>query len=187
VVCSFVKGVEMTVSKFISGALLLALTFTLGVVVVYFTQQATPKSATPIQESNGSGVSSSRGDFGSFRRVNRDAPKENLSDSDSEHFFRILEKPKALYTDEALEAGTQGTVILKVAFLASGHIGSISVVKGLPNGLTEMAVAAARKIRFEPTFDNGKPASITRTVEYKFSLYINPVWKNQTPEKLFVK
>ena len=108
--------------------------------------------------------------------MNRDTPKNNLSKSQS--FFKIVSKPKALYTDEAREAGTQGTVILKVTFLASGHIGGISVVKGLPYGLTEMAVTAAKNIKFEPKFDNGKPASITRTVEYKFSLYINPIWKN---------
>jgi hypothetical protein len=54
---------------------------------------------------------------------------------------------------------------LKVTFLASGQIGSISTIKGLPNGLTEKAIAAARSIKFE----TGK--TITRSVEYSFTIY----------------
>lgn len=79
--------------------------------------------------------------------------------------FRILAKPRAQYTDEARQKNVQGKVILKVTFLASGQIGSISTIKGLPNGLTEKAIAAARSIKFE----TGK--TVTRSVEYTFTIY----------------
>ncbi len=79
--------------------------------------------------------------------------------------FRIISKPRALYTDQARQNNVQGTVVLKVTFLASGQIGSISTIKGLPNGLTEKAIAAARSIKFE----TGK--TITRSVEYSFTIY----------------
>jgi hypothetical protein len=79
--------------------------------------------------------------------------------------FRILSKPKAPYTDEARQNNVQGKVILRVTFLASGQIGTISTVKGLPNGLTEKAIAAARMIKFE----TGK--TVTRTLEYSFTIY----------------
>jgi TonB family protein len=65
----------------------------------------------------------------------------------------------------------QGTVILRVTFLASGQVGSISPVKGLPNGLTEQAIAAARSIRFEPAKNNGVAQTVTKQVEYTFSIY----------------
>lgn len=79
--------------------------------------------------------------------------------------FRILTKPKPPYTDEARRNNVQGKVILKVTFLPSGQIGSISTIKGLPNGLTEQAIAAARGIRFE----TGK--AVTKSIEYNFTMY----------------
>ena len=69
------------------------------------------------------------------------------------------------------ENKVEGVVRLRVTFLASGEIGEITVVSGLPNGLTEEAVKAARSIRFEPAKKNGVPYSVTKTVEYTFTLY----------------
>ncbi|MGC2237123.1 MAG: TonB family protein [Pyrinomonadaceae bacterium] len=65
----------------------------------------------------------------------------------------------------------EGIVRLRVTFLASGEIGEIVVINGLPNGLTEQAVEAARKIKFEPPKKNGVPYSVTKTVEYRFTLF----------------
>ena len=58
-------------------------------------------------------------------------------------------------------------------FLASGEIGSVVPVTGLPCGLTEQAVAAARGIKFEPGQRNGVPISMTKLVEYSFSLFFH--------------
>ncbi len=85
--------------------------------------------------------------------------------------IKIISKPKPSYTDAARQNQVQGTVILRVTFLASGQIGSISPVKGLPNGLTEQAIAAARSIRFEPAKNNGIAQTLTKQVEYTFSIY----------------
>jgi TonB family protein len=85
--------------------------------------------------------------------------------------LKIISKPRPGYTDAARQNNIQGTVILRVTFLASGQIGSISPVKGLPNGLTEQAIAAARRISFEPAKVNGVGQSVTRQIEYSFSIY----------------
>jgi|CXWL01.1.fsa_nt_gi TonB family protein len=85
--------------------------------------------------------------------------------------LKILGKPRPGYTDAARQNNIQGTVILRVTFLASGQIGSISPVKGLPNGLTEQAIAAARRISFEPAKTNGVGQSVTKQIEYSFSIY----------------
>lgn len=85
--------------------------------------------------------------------------------------IKILSKPRPGYTDSARQANIQGTVILRVTFLANGSIGGISAVKGLPNGLTEQAIAAARRISFEPAKINGSPQSVTKQIEYSFSIY----------------
>lgn len=83
----------------------------------------------------------------------------------------ITAKPRPGYTDAARQANIQGTVILRVTFLGSGQIGGISAVKGLPNGLTEQAIAAARRISFQPQLVNGVPQSVTKQIEYTFSIY----------------
>ncbi|MGE3466733.1 MAG: TonB family protein, partial [Pyrinomonadaceae bacterium] len=76
--------------------------------------------------------------------------------------LKILSKPRPGYTDAARQNNIQGTVILRVTFLGSGQIGSISPVKGLPNGLTEQAIAAARRINFVPAKTNGIGQSVTK-------------------------
>lgn len=85
--------------------------------------------------------------------------------------IKILSQPKPGYTDEARKNSVQGIVVLKVTFLASGQIGQITVVRGLPNGLTEKAIAAARGIKFEPRKDRGIPRSVSKSVQYSFTIY----------------
>lgn len=85
--------------------------------------------------------------------------------------LKITYKQKAQYTDAARTNGVQGTVTLRVTFLASGGIGSITTIKGLPHGLTEQAIAAARAMRFEPEMINGQPRTTTRPVSFTFNIY----------------
>lgn len=85
--------------------------------------------------------------------------------------FRIVSKPKAVYTDEARASGLQGQVVLEITFLANRTIGKIRTIKGLGDGLTDMAIAAARKITFEPQLRNGKPITVKKNVEFSFSIY----------------
>ncbi|HEX8367542.1 MAG TPA: energy transducer TonB [Pyrinomonadaceae bacterium] len=84
---------------------------------------------------------------------------------------KIISKPRANYTDAARTNNIQGVVRVRVTFLANGTIGSISPVSNLGYGLTEQALAAARSIRFEPAKKGGVPYSVTKVVEYTFTLY----------------
>lgn len=84
---------------------------------------------------------------------------------------RVTSKPRANYTDAARQNQVQGTVTLRVTFLANGSIGSISTISGLPNGLTEQAIAAARAMRFDPAKKGGVPYTVTKQVQYNFTLY----------------
>ena len=85
--------------------------------------------------------------------------------------LKILSKKKAQYTEDARMNNVQGTVTLRVAFIASGEIGEISAIKGLPFGLTEAAIEAAKQIRFEPEVVNGEPRTTTRPVSFTFNIY----------------
>jgi hypothetical protein len=41
----------------------------------------------------------------------------------------------------------------------------------LPDGLTEKAIEAAKKIRFNPAVKNGAPVSVRGQLEFSFNLY----------------
>jgi len=83
----------------------------------------------------------------------------------------ILYREKAKYTEEARQNKIQGTVVLQVVFHVNGSVTDIKVVRGLPDGLTEKAIEAARRIRFNPAVKNGTPVSVRGTLEFTFNLY----------------
>lgn len=102
-----------------------------------------------------------------------DAEVDLKSDFDGkeQEVLVIVSKPRPAYTEQARQSNIQGSVILRVTFLRNGGVGSISVVTGRPLGLTEQSIIVARKISFLPGTVDGKPVSITKQVEYTFSIY----------------
>ncbi len=82
--------------------------------------------------------------------------------------LKIKEKVKAEYTENARRNCVNGKVLLKVVFKSSGSIGDIEIVKGLPEGLSESAIEAARKIKFEPAQKDRQKVSVSAKVEYDF-------------------
>jgi len=85
--------------------------------------------------------------------------------------LQITSKPLAKFTDDARRNGTEGSIRLRVVFTASGQIGNVVSLSELPDGLTEQAIAAAKQIKFEPAFRNGVPISVTKIIEYNFTIY----------------
>lgn len=142
-----------------------ALTFAIGLSAASFLQNNPNGSKSEdknfqLNQGNGTGAS--------FRRES--APQLESSKSTDAN-LKIISKPRANYTDLARQHNTQGIVALRVIFLADGKIGNISVASGLPNGLTEQAVEAAKLIEFEPKKENGKPQSVTKLIQYTFTIY----------------
>jgi TonB family protein len=82
----------------------------------------------------------------------------------------ILYREKAKYTQEAKDNKVEGTVVLSVVFGADGQIGAVRVIRGLPHGLTQKAIEATSKIRFEPAMKDGKPVSVRGNIEFTFNL-----------------
>jgi TonB family protein len=80
--------------------------------------------------------------------------------------------PTAQFSDEAVKAKFQGTVLLVAIITAEGHATDIHVAKGLGLGLDEKAIEAVRTWRFRPALGpNGKPAAVRQTIEVTFHLY----------------
>lgn len=83
----------------------------------------------------------------------------------------ILYKERAKYTEEARQSKLQGTVVLSLIFGADGRIYDVRTVRSLPSGLTESAIEATQKIRFNPAVRDGRPVNVRMQLEYNFTLY----------------
>jgi TonB family protein len=84
---------------------------------------------------------------------------------------RLISKPEPQYTEEARKNQITGTVVLKVVFTSSGQVSNIRTVSGLPYGLTERAITAAKMIKFVPATKDGHQVSMWMQLEYNFNLY----------------
>jgi TonB family protein len=84
---------------------------------------------------------------------------------------RLISKPEPQYTEDARKNQITGTVVLKVVFASNGTVTNIRTVSGLPYGLTERAIAAARQIKFVPATKDGHQVSMWMQLEYNFNLY----------------
>lgn len=84
---------------------------------------------------------------------------------------KLISNPGPSYSGMAKEEQITGTVILKCVFAADGTVTNIRVIQGLPHGLTERAIEAARKIKFIPATKDGKNVSMWMQLEYNFNLY----------------
>ena len=101
----------------------------------------------------------------------QDTPDTPVSSKDVDQKIRLAQKPEAVYTEAARRNGVTGTVILKALFTSAGNVSDISIVSGLPFGLTENAVAVAKRIKFYPAVKDGKKVSMWMQLEYNFHLY----------------
>jgi TonB family protein len=124
---------------------------------------------------SGTGQSVSSGGGGGMGRSESELPIDDpnrvFSPREVTQKARILSKPEPQYTIEARQNDVSGTVILKVVLGADGVVRNIRAISGLPYGLTERAIAAARQIRFSPAMKDGRPVSQSITIEYNFNPY----------------
>jgi TonB family protein len=92
--------------------------------------------------------------------------------SDLRSIVLVTQKePGPAYTEEALRAGVGGKVVMLVILAADGNVKHILLLQSLSYGLTQEAIIAARKIKFEPSMKDGRPVSQVALLEYNFHPY----------------
>src|SRR5258706_5611955 len=81
------------------------------------------------------------------------------SQSNEEHIYKgkevdkkpvVKSKPQPEYTAAAKMHQIEGTVVLRCVFTSTGEVAHFFVMSGLPYGLTETSIAAAKKLKFKP-------------------------------------
>jgi protein TonB len=81
-----------------------------------------------------------------------------------------LSQPKPNYTVQAMQAKVTGEVWLDAVVEANGTVRILKVLKGLPFGLNDEAMKAARQWLFQPATAGGKPVPIQVTLILEFNL-----------------
>jgi protein TonB len=83
---------------------------------------------------------------------------------------KLLNAARPTYTERARFNGVQGTVRLSLQVGTDGAIKAVNVLNALPDGLTEEAIRAAYRLRFEPARKNGEPVEMWINIEIEFNL-----------------
>ena len=80
------------------------------------------------------------------------------------------ERPQ--YTQAAMAAQIEGTVVLEITVLADGSVGDVKVVRSLDSelGLDQEAVNALKLWTWKPGTRGGQPSSVTVQIEMTFTL-----------------
>ncbi len=103
-----------------------------------------------------------------FREANKLLPQKM---AENEKDLEITAKPRASYTDLARMNQVTGTVFFAIEFGADGESKNAFVFQGLPHGLTETSIEAAKKIKFNSATRDGKPVLRIKIIRYNFQLY----------------
>ncbi len=83
---------------------------------------------------------------------------------------RLLKEVKASYTEDARRQSLEGEVVFEIVVRRDGSVGDVQLIKGLPSGLNERAMAAVRQWRFAPATRRGQPVDVIVEVEVEFKL-----------------
>lgn len=81
---------------------------------------------------------------------------------------RLVRPLRPAYTPAACARGTEGIAILELRLSPAGRADAVRVLRGLPDGLTEAARAAAESARWHPALLCGKPVAVFYTVTVPF-------------------
>jgi TonB family protein len=82
----------------------------------------------------------------------------------------VYKGPDPSYTEEARQAGLQGSVQVSLLVGEDGGPQNLRVVSPLGLGLDEKAIEAVSQWRFQPASMNGQPVRYRTTIEVNFSL-----------------
>lgn len=82
----------------------------------------------------------------------------------------VLNQAQPRYTEEARRNQTQGTVLVSIFIDTNGDVTQARVLRGLPDGLNEQAIAAALQLKFKPATRNGFAVTDSLAISVEFNL-----------------
>jgi len=82
----------------------------------------------------------------------------------------VVKRVEPKYNELARHAHTQGVVIVEAVINKNGNVDKVSVIKGLPMGLSEAAEEAVKDWKFKPGTLNGEPVDVIFNLTVNFTL-----------------
>jgi protein TonB len=82
----------------------------------------------------------------------------------------VIHHVNPLYPEQARKDGISGIVILETVIDHTGAVGKVTVLKPLPDGLSEAAVDAVKQWSFKPAELNGEPVDVLFNLTINFKL-----------------
>ncbi len=83
---------------------------------------------------------------------------------------RLRSRTEPNYTDEALQAGLEGTVVIAGVISREGKLANPRIVEPIGMGLDDSAVQTVLKWRFDPALRDGQPVAACARFEVAFRL-----------------
>lgn len=83
---------------------------------------------------------------------------------------RKIQAAPPSYTEAARKEGIEGVVILRALINERGSVEDVEVLRGLPLGLSETAIAALKQWTFEPATLEGEPVAVYYNLTFRFRL-----------------
>ena len=90
---------------------------------------------------------------------------------------RLISSVEPEYSEQARQAGLQGTVSLYAEIDTKGEPTKIQVLHGLGMGLDEKAIQSAQQWRFRPNLKNGYPVRLGQSIDIDFHLDGDNSWR----------
>ena len=81
-----------------------------------------------------------------------------------------IDGPAAVYPEAARRARIQGVVVLDAIIDSDGRVEDLKILRGLPLGLTEAAIQAVKRWRYQPATLKGEAVSVRYTIPVRFKL-----------------
>jgi len=82
----------------------------------------------------------------------------------------LINKVQPVYPEIARKARVQGVVIVEAIIDKQGNVTDSRILRGLPMGISEAAVAAIGRWKYKPATLNGRPVAVYLTVTVTFTL-----------------
>jgi TonB family protein len=129
-----------------------------------------PTPAAPPQTSSTPTSSPETSPGDSDHRVEKESTSNSAADeecsspiylrSDVTQMASMKEQLQVPYTAEAVQNKVEGKIVLQLVVCSDGRVSDIRTNEALPFGLTEQAIEAIRKVRFQPALLGTQPVSV---------------------------
>lgn len=105
--------------------------------------------------------------------ANRLSPDPSSRPGQADHQIALpqpIREVKPVYTQAAMDAKIEGTVLMEVVVRQDGSVGSVTITRSLDQDLDLEALKAMKLWTFKPGTVDGKPADVVVQVEMTFTL-----------------